>query len=73
MLIAVPAPELSLLPPSMYREIAKDLSISIEEETLFSILANNSLKSDYIHPNAAGYHRLAESIATLLRKSDAIE
>lgn len=72
-LIAVPAPELSLLPPSMYREIAKELSIPIEEETLSSILANNSLKSDYIHPNAAGYHRLAESIATLLRKSGAIE
>ena len=72
-LIAVPAPELSLLPPSMYREIAKELSIPVEEETLSSILANNSLKSDYIHPNAAGYHRLAESIATLLHKSGAIE
>ena len=71
-LIAVPAPELSLLPPSMYREIAKELSIPVEEETLSSILANNSLKSDYIHPNAAGYHRLAESIATLLHKSGAI-
>ena len=43
-LIAVPAPALSLLPPSMYREIAKELSIPIEEETLSSILANNSLK-----------------------------
>jgi lysophospholipase L1-like esterase len=72
-LIAVSAPELSLLPPSMYREIAKELSIPVEEETLSSILANNSLKSDYIHPNAAGYHRLAESIATLLHKSGAIE
>jgi acyl-CoA thioesterase-1 len=30
-LIAVPATELSLLPPSMYREIAKELSIPIEE------------------------------------------
>jgi lysophospholipase L1-like esterase len=57
----------------MYREIAKELSIPVEEETLSSILANNSLKSDYIHPNAAGYHRLAESIATLLHKSGAIE
>ena len=72
-LIAVPAPALSLLPPSMYREIAKELSIPIKEKTLSSILASYSLKSDYIHPNAAGYHRLAESIATLLRKSGAIE
>jgi acyl-CoA thioesterase I len=72
-LIAVPAPELSLSPSSMYREIAKELSIPIEEETLSAILSNNSLKSDYIHPNAAGYRRMAESIATLLRKSGAMD
>jgi acyl-CoA thioesterase I len=71
-LIAVPAPGLSFSPASMYREIAKELSIPIEEETLSAILANSSLKSDYIHPNAAGYRRLAESIATLLHKSGAI-
>jgi acyl-CoA thioesterase-1 len=53
--------------------IAKKLSIPIEEETLSAILANNSLKSDYIHPNAAGYRRLAESITTILKKSGAID
>jgi lysophospholipase L1-like esterase len=72
-LIAVPAPSLSLSPPSMYREIAKEMSVPIEEKTLPDILADNSLKSDYIHPNAAGYRRLAESIAVLLRKSGAID
>lgn len=71
-LIAVPALGLSLSPASMYREIARELSIPIEEEILSSILSNNSLKSDYIHPNAEGYRRLAESIATLLHKSGAI-
>jgi len=72
-LIAVPAPGLSLSPPSMYREIAKELSLPIEEETLSTVLADSSLKSDYIHPNAAGYHRLAESLVTLLKKSGAID
>ncbi len=72
-LIAVPAPGLSLSPPSMYREIAKELSIPIEEETLSTVLADSSLKSDYIHPNAAGYRRLAESIVNLLKKSGAID
>lgn len=72
-LIAVPAPELSISPPLMYREIAKELSIPIEEETLSTVLADSSLKSDYIHPNAAGYRRLAESIASLLKKSGAID
>ncbi|MCX5849856.1 MAG: arylesterase [Deltaproteobacteria bacterium] len=73
LLIAVPAPALSLSPPSMYREIAEEFSVPIEEKSLSSILADSSLKSDYIHPNAAGYRRLAESIATLLRKSGAID
>jgi lysophospholipase L1-like esterase len=72
-LIAVPAPGLSLSPPPMYREIAKELSISIEEEILSTVLADNSLKSNYIHPNATGYRRLAESIAILLQKSGAID
>ena len=73
MLIAVPAPGLSLSPPSMYRKIAREMSVPIEEKILSDILADNSLKSDLIHPNAAGYHRMAESVATLLRKSGALD
>lgn len=72
-LIAVPAPELSLSPPQMYREMAKDLSIPLEEKIISAVLADGSLRSDYIHPNAAGYRRIAEALATLLRKSGAIE
>ena len=72
-LIAVPAPGLSLSPPPMYREIAKELSLPLEEETLSTILADSSLKSDYVHPNAAGYRRLAESIVAILKKSGAID
>ena len=72
-LIAVPAPGLSLSPPPLYREIAKEMSVPLEEKTLPDIIADNSLKSDLIHPNAAGYRRLAESIAALLRKSGAID
>ncbi len=72
-LIAVPAPGLSLSPPPMYREIAKELTIPIEENILSTVLADNSLKSDYIHPNTEGYRRLAESIVNLLKKSGAID
>ena len=46
---------------------------AIEEKALPTILSDGSLKSDYIHPNAAGYRMLAESIAALLKKSDAVE
>ena len=72
-MIAVPSPGLSLSPPSFYREIAAEMKIPIEEKALPTILSDGTLKSDYIHPNAAGYRRLAESIAALLKRSGAVE
>ena len=73
LLIAVPEPGLSLSPSSVYMKIAKEMSVPIEEDALSEILSTRSLKSDFIHPNAAGYRRLAESIAVLLSKSGAID
>jgi lysophospholipase L1-like esterase len=71
-LIAVPAPDLSLTPPKFYSQVATEFGIPIEEKALARILGKGSLKSDYIHPNGAGYRQLAEALATLLRKSGAI-
>jgi lysophospholipase L1-like esterase len=72
-MIAVPSPGLSLSPPSFYREIAAETKIPVEEKVLPAILSDGALKSDYIHPNAAGYRRLAESVAALLKRSGAVE
>lgn len=72
-LIAVPSPGLSLSPPPFYRKIAAEMKIPVEEETLARVLSDGSLKSDYIHPNAAGYRVLAEVIAAFLKKSGAVE
>lgn len=72
-LIAVPTVGLSLTPAPLYREIAKDMTVPLDEKTLSSVLADPSLKSDIIHPNAAGYRRLAESVANLLKKCGAID
>ena len=72
-LIAVPGFSLSVSPEPMYKDIAKEFKIPLEEKTLSDILADNSLKSDLIHPNAAGYRRLAEAVASLLKKSGAID
>jgi acyl-CoA thioesterase I len=72
-LVAVPFPDISLSPPPVYREIARELALPLEEKTLNAVLADRSLKADYIHPNAAGYRRMAESIADLLKASGALK
>jgi acyl-CoA thioesterase-1 len=72
-IIAVPAPGIALSPPTFYREMATEMGLPVEEEALTKVLSDGSLKSDYIHPNAAGYRKLAESIAALLKKSGAVE
>lgn len=72
-LIAVPAPGLMLKPPALYEEIADDQKLPLEDEILETILSDGTLKADYIHPNAAGYRLLAESISALLKKSGALE
>lgn len=72
-LLAVPSPGFSLTPPRFYREIAAEMALPIDEEILATVLSDGALRSDYIHPNGAGYRRLAESIAALLKKSGAVE
>lgn len=71
-LIAVPSPDLSLTPPEFYRQVAAEFALPLESKVLPRILAKRSLKSDYIHPNAAGYRQMAEAVAALLRKSGAL-
>jgi acyl-CoA thioesterase-1 len=71
--IALPSPGITLSPAPLYREIAAEMKIPIEEEALSRVLSDGSLKSDVIHPNAAGYRKLAESIAALLKKIGAVD
>lgn len=55
-----------------YEDLAEELDLHYDGETLPEILTQASLKSDAIHPNAQGYRKLAEAVAELLRKSGAI-
>lgn len=72
MLVAVPSPDLTLKPPTLYAELAKEFNIPIESRALPHIMGKSALKSDHIHPNAAGYRLLAEALAALLKKSGAL-
>ena len=71
-LLAVPKPGLMLTPPAYYEKIAADFKLPIESGILRSILASPSLKSDTVHPNAAGYQKMAEAIAALLKSAKAL-
>jgi acyl-CoA thioesterase I len=70
-LVSVPAIGLSLSPPPFYAEVAKETGIPCEQKVLSRILGTRSLKSDIVHPNAAGYRVIAEALAALLRNNGA--
>ena len=72
-LIAVPSPGLALSTAPLYRDIAREMRLPLEEKALITVLSNRNLLSDPIHPNAAGYRLLAESVASLLKRSGAVK
>ncbi len=71
MIIAgIPQLGLFLSPAPLYAELAEEYHLPYLEETLSDILKDRSLKSDSIHPNAAGYRQLAEALAALIRDAE---
>lgn len=71
-LIGVPRPALLTSAPRFYEEIAKEFGIPYEGTAVTGVLYKPELKSDTIHPNAAGYRKIAEAVAELLRKAGAV-
>ena len=71
-LIGVPEPRLFGGAPDFYGRLADEFNLPYDGETLNAVLKNNALKSDAIHPNAAGYDTLARQLAALLKKSGAL-
>jgi len=71
-LIGVPRPNLLVTTPEFYRQIAAEYSLPYAENIMRDVLKKNSLKSDFIHPNAKGYQKLAEGFAGFLRKTGAL-
>jgi len=72
-LLAVPEPAvLGLHAEPGYAELAQRYTIPLVEDALADIIEEAGLRSDRIHPNAAGYRRLAEAIADTLADSGAV-
>lgn len=72
MLIGVPRPGLLLGTADVYHDVATSMRVPIEADVLADILGDAGLKSDPIHPNAAGYRVMAEAVHALLRASAAL-
>lgn len=71
-LVGVPDIGTSLSTAPFYREIAQQSQVPLEDKAMATILAKDSLKADFIHPNAEGYRLFAESMLQFLRKHGAV-
>jgi lysophospholipase L1-like esterase len=71
-LVGVPKLGLTAAPAGFYADIAAEYRLPYDGAILKAVLTDNALKSDWVHPNAGGYARIAHSLADLLRKAKAI-
>ena len=71
-LLGVPKLGLTGSPAGFYAEIAQEFRIPYDGDVLKTVLTDNALKSDWVHPNAKGYARIAGSLAELLKRAKAI-
>jgi len=72
LLVAVPEPNIMLSPPDLYEELAEQYQLNLETDVVADILSSHKLKSDPIHPNAAGYRLMAEAILQKLADANAV-
>lgn len=71
-MIAVPNIGIFLSSADFYESIADDMRVPTEDEILADLLGDNRYKSDHVHPNAAGYARIAEAVEALLSEHGAL-
>lgn len=58
----------SLSDHSLYEKLAKETDTPLIKDVFSDVLANNALKADPIHPNAAGYLIVEENLRKALAK-----
>ncbi len=51
----------------LYSTLANEMQVPLIEDTFSSVLGKNSLKADYVHPNAAGYRQVEENLRESLQ------
>ncbi|HMM87315.1 GDSL-type esterase/lipase family protein [Azohydromonas sp.] len=73
MLFAVPAPTLGAAvgladAHPLYAELADDTGVHVIDGVVADVLSRDALRSDRIHPNAAGYARMAQAAFDALQR-----
>ncbi|PLX86116.1 MAG: arylesterase [Desulfuromonas sp.] len=68
-LVGVPKLGFGLDVPELYQQAADRYKVPFEDEILVDLLSDSAMKSDTIHPNAAGYQRMAEAIYRVIEKA----
>lgn len=51
----------------LYAELSREEKIPLADQVFSDVLSDPALRADAVHPNAAGYQRLAEGLAKALR------
>lgn len=71
-LIGVPKLGFGLEVPALYAQLARTQKLPYEGKIVAKIEDDRGLKSDFIHPNAAGYRLLAQRLQALLTEAGAL-
>ncbi len=71
-LLGVPKPGMLLSTADFYSSIVEEFALPHDLKSLAEIISDAKLKSDPVHPNAAGYRKLAENISQLLMNTGAL-
>lgn len=73
-LVGVPARALFFRSTAdLYYTVAERAGVPLEADIMETIIDSPDLRSDSVHPNAAGYRRMAEALHDLLVRAGALE
>ena len=73
LLVGVPRPGLLWLESAeLYAQLAQQYGLAYEGDILPAVESDDSLKADRVHPNSAGYRKIAEALLRRLQASGAL-
>ena len=71
-LLGVPKPALLLGPDPVYDDLVEEHELVADLGIISEVLSRQAWKSDAVHPNAAGYQKIAEAVHTTLSEAGAL-